>query len=621
MERILLLSRGWMLVMITHILLVASCLSVEARSLHIRTKDGKVGMVDEQGNVVIPIEFTMVEPWGQFYRVEKGHKKYGLYNDRGQIVLPVEYKILTRLNCYGRALIGDGGTYVGVAVNINPDLKDSKTKPTEWFDSTDLTEMLFNKERGKGGMFIRDAKYGIIDSNARFLVPCQYKGLYEFSNDVSSVAAYGDGLCLEADFDVKMADKTQLYAKHCHFPTDTLKTDCRYLGFSVKRQFKTEKAGILDGQTGKVLVPEDKYNIVFKPVNGMARWYTGGKSGFTYGYVNVDTGKDFEVGKSSEKIAGIKWITHSDFYGDIAAVGGDVWHFVNRDGQTVGETYQSANHGMITHMWTAHKADGTIVVMDDNGSEKPGFQGFSEVLLPENKDNLVVFPVKGKNGQWGLLAADGTELSPCIYEAISIGCCDVVGVKNDVGWGLLNSQGSQVLPCRYVQLTMPVENDAAYVWAKKDDSLWYKVNVYSGKEGETGYVSVEPFKNGMAWVRPLDIKGQAGLLGNVLLDKKIIAGTDEEKAKKVNKKNNDDEYVSPVDMSGDPDWGIIINEQGETVFPEAINRRYAPEAKRAVMEKGGVLSVADAHNLLLHLSVSKREYPMNIKIDEDEWDY
>ena len=565
------------------ILISLGGMQCHAENLYLSVKGNKVGMVDAQGNEVIPVKYAEVVPWGRFYRVRKG-RKFGIFDDKGNTVIPLQYSVITPLNCYGRALIGEKGRLFVM----------------------------------NGGEMVHNALFGIIDADARIIVPCKYKGLFEFTYDASQKDFYGEGTRTEEDPNVSRLDPR--YFKHTHYLLDTLKTDCRYLAIS-DEAYKTKKAGILDVRTGKEIVPMDEYNVVLMPSNGMARWYTTKRSNVTYGYVNVETGESFEVGSDDEKLENLTYMTHGDFHGNVAAVNhGETWNIVNRSMEVLRNDYKDIGYSPATHMWLGHHTDGTLDVFDEDGRDKAGFQGYTDIIISEEMGDKVLFPVKNKDGNWGVLNAEGAVVAPFVYEEISTGRCDVLGVKKGGQWGFLSNQGKELLPCHYTEVMMPEENDAAFVWVKKPDSLWYKTNVYTKKESAAGYERVEAFKDGLAWVRPSDLNSQDGILATALVPVESDANPDET-SKKNDDEDEEDAAAAPESQDYAQKWGVVINEQGDVLFPEAVSAEYLPQIKAAIKKKGGALTRSEAHAFLLKLSADKRMYLMTKKIDDNDWDY
>ena len=515
---------------------------------------GKVGMVNEAGTVVIPIEFDMVEPWGQLYRVEKSGK-YGLYSASGSVVLPVQYSQITDLNCYGRALVCEGGKAK----------KDQSDK--------------------EGRSAISGGKFGLLNEDGKLLIPCQYKGLFEFSYDASSAVFYHEGMR------VGYSD---------HYLGDTLRTDCRYMAFT-KTQQSTYDHGIVDGETGAEVLPMGRYTFTFLPQNGMARYYILKKSSCSFGYWNLTSGTGFEVGSEPKtNLNDVKYWTHGDFSGNIAPVNGSgAWKFIDKSGSTVREGYSTIAHSAATHMWVAKRSDGTMEVFDENSNLMDIFNGYKDVKLPNNVPYGVAYPVQNGEDKWGFIDAEGRVLTQFKYDDVSLAKPNVyIGVKSGDKWGLLSQQGQEVVPCRYASVWFPVEENPAYVWGQKSDKLWYRVNVANQTEGRVGYEAVNAFTNGMAWVRPKGITVKPSVLNCALL-----GCTAEDFSK-----NNDA-------------WGIIVDEQERTLFPEPVCVGRQQDVKAVIREKGRAMTRSEAHGLLLKLTSPVRRYPITTNISEDDWDY
>jgi hypothetical protein len=542
------------------LLLLIGLQSIYAETLYYRTKGKKIGMADKDGNIVIPVSYDLVEPWGNdYYRVQKG-KKYGLYNKRGQIVVPISYSYISKLNDKGRALIVKGGALARKSIG-------------EWQ---------------------HNGRCGVLDGEAHIIVPCEHKGLHEFVFDASKVTAYGEGTSLEKDeAHSLMSDQ---YYRLAHFLGDTLVTDCQYLGVS-DNQYKTENSGLLEVSTGRMLIPKKQFDIIFKPASGMSRYYATKRSNTTYGYVNIETGESFEVGSVDEKLDKLTHMTHSDFHGNVAAVNdGKAWHIINRSGQTLRNGYNKIHFDLAMHMWVGYREDGSLDVFDEDGRDRTGFQGYADIIFPDEMGGSKVFPVKNKENNWGLLNNEGSVVAPFDYQEVKIGSSDVLCVKKGELWGFMNSQGKHLTECKYVAVEQPVEHNPAYVWCKNHKGIWCRLNLNNKKELPTDYLCTEPFRDGLAWVKPKQLNIEGGVLNATLTTEK-------------------------TDSVSEDKLGIIISEQGEVMFPEAVTSQFMPEVKAAITKKGKALSRAEAHSLLLRLSADKRMYPMNAKIDDNDWDF
>ena len=143
------------------------------------SKSGKSGIIDSKGTVILPLKYSQILPWNKELYLIKDGKKSGLASHQGKIVLPANYTLISKPNCYGKALIALGG----------------KATPNE------------------KKTYMANAKYGIIDSKGNILIKPEYKGLYEFSYDGKDIHPYHEGMRLGFSY---------------HNTVDTLITDCSY---------------------------------------------------------------------------------------------------------------------------------------------------------------------------------------------------------------------------------------------------------------------------------------------------------------------------------------------------------------------------------------------------------
>ena len=99
------------------------------------SKNKKSGLVNAKGEVILPLNYTKVVHWNESLYLIKIGNKQGLCDSLGNIVLPVNYSLITKSNCYDKALIAIGGKAV----------------------------------THDGNNYLQKAKYGIIDGNGKIL--------------------------------------------------------------------------------------------------------------------------------------------------------------------------------------------------------------------------------------------------------------------------------------------------------------------------------------------------------------------------------------------------------------------------------------------------------------------
>ena len=307
------------------------------------TKSGKSGIIDERGKVVLPLKYTSIMPWNQSLYLIKTGKIQGLASHDGKVVLPTKYSFISKPNCYGKALVAVGG-------------KQSS--------SSDNKQYMLN------------AKLGIIDDNGRVLVTPKYKGIHEFSYNTKGVFPYNEGLRLSAAI---------------HSLKDTLKTDCKYIGFN-NDPFGITGCGLID-ENGKEILKMGVYDQLMLPQSGMVRYYDIKKKQTICGYHNLDTGKGFVAAKFKLSIADIKFWTHGDFDGDIAPVNGETWNFVDKTGKILRKDYKQLKHSQ-NGEWAAQNVSGKWDVFDSYNQDIVSLSNYEDINFPTEKGDFEVYSVK-----------------------------------------------------------------------------------------------------------------------------------------------------------------------------------------------------------------------------------
>ena len=418
------------------------------------TKSGKSGIIDATGRVLLPLKYSQILTWNKELYIIKDGKKMGLSSHQGNIVLPVNYSHISKLNCFGKALIALGG------------------KATA------------NEKKS----YMNNAKYGIIDAKGNILVTPKYKGLYEFSYECKDKHPYDEGKRLRYSY---------------HNTVDTLETDCSYLGFSGNGS-SIYKAGVMDGN-GKELMKAGLYDIVLEPQNGMVRYYIIKKKQTLCGYHNLTTGKGFEVSKFDTYFDNINFWTHGDFIGDIAPVNGSSWTFINKEGNTLRSGFTSIKHSQTTGLWAAKNGSGKWDVFNDANNMVDALSGFEDIRFPEQEGDKEVFSVL-KNDKYGCINRTGEEIVPFEYEQALSNTYDVIAVKKNGKWGALSASNTQLIPNEYANILLPSERNAKHFWVMKADSLYYHLNISTHSLSSIGYKVAINFEKELAYVVPQNMK-------------------------------------------------------------------------------------------------------------------
>lgn len=526
------------------------------KGISIVTKSGKSGIIDASGKVLLPLKYTQIYPWANGLYLVKNGKKMGLAKSNGQIALDVKYSHISKINCYGKALVALGGK------NATVEKKN----------------------------YMANAKYGIINNEGRLLVEPKYKGLYEFAYDGSQSKVYHEGKCLLHSY---------------HFITDTLQTDCSYLGYS-SNPIGDNKAGILDGN-GKVLLKSGSYNFVMRPEGGMVRYYNVKSRETKCGYHNLSTGKGFEVAKFNKHLSNIDFWTHGDFTGDIAPVNGDAWKFIDKKGNVLRSNYKALRHTRNLGLWAAKDSDGKWSVFDESNNDIAALSGYTDMLFPQQKDDKEIFTVQKDGAKYGCINRSGETVVPFDYEDAWDNRFDAVCVKKDGKWGAVAPNGSVIVPTEYMNVIFPSERGANDYWVQKSDSLYYHYNVAKKKLSKNAYKDVANFMNGVALVRPADMKLEDNQVNRA---QTYAPNTDNATLGAVNLDN----------MLGA--FGYLLAADDVVIFDRPVSTLYKDAVLKKIAELGHrVPTDQEKKNILLEVTRENRSYNLDKTLGEEEWNY
>lgn len=519
------------------------------------TKSERSGIIDATGNILLPLRYSGISKWTDKLFLIKDGKKMGLANKRGEIVLPVDYTSISKPNCYGRALVSSGGRVTASGK--------------------------------KSYMF--GAKYGVIDADGSVVIETKYKGLYEFSSDLTGRNPFQEGRALEFTN---------------HYLDDTLKTDCRYLGYS-NSGLSSVNAGILD-DSGKQLVKAGLHTWVMEPKGDMVRYYDVKRSSTICGYHNLLTGEELVAKEFDSEIGEIEYWTHGDFTGDVAPLNGDSWTFIDKSGAVLRSGYSSLMHSITAGLWAAKNANGTWDVFDESNVDIVPLSGYSAISFPMHDGDKELFSVC-KDSVWGCVSRAGEILVPFEYQYIFGNCYDAVAVKKNGKFGILNPDGTIKVPIEYKDIVFPSARGASHYWVKKDDTLYYHYNVALGGTSGQGFQLVNNFKDGIAIVQP---KGMKVADTQVNRAQAYVPNTDQALIDKVN-----------VDsLSGS--YGYLVDTADVLIMDFPVSSLYIDKVI-GELKKCGVdgMSSALKKRILLYVTRENRSYGIDATIGEEEWDY
>lgn len=519
------------------------------------SRNKKSGLVNAKGEVVLPLSYTKVNHWNEnLYLIQAGNK-HGLCDSLGQIVLPVKYSLITKSNCYGKALVAVGG----------------KATPNE--DKT----------------FLLKAKYGVINNNGEILIEPQYSGLFEFSWEGKNANIYHEGRRLEFSY---------------HYITDTLKTDCSYVGFS-KNWDTIDQCGIMDGN-GQILLNSGLYNQVMEPCDSMVRYYLKKREETWCGYHNLSSGNQILAAKFSQPMDNISFWTHGDFIGDIAPVNGEKWSFIDKAGTVLRTGYNNLIHNQPTALWAARNGEGKWEVFDENNKDIVSLSDFEDISFPTFENDQEVFGVK-KDGVYGCINRDGDVVIPFEYELILSNIYDVIPVRKEGKWGLVTPDSTMLVTTEYAGLLFPSERKAQDFWVMKADSLYYHYRVAEGESGTTGYKAATNFMNGISCVVPVNME-----LRDIPVNRAQVYLPNTDKAT-IDATQITDFVNSFCYILGDDDV-VLLDRPVSVLYIERVMKE---------IERLGKKNLTDSEKKRIILNVTKenRSYDLKSTINEEEWDY
>ena len=519
------------------------------------TKGGKSGIIDVSGKAILPLKYTQITVWNEgLYQIKDG-KKNGLTDHHGKVVLPVNYSHISKPNSFGKALIALGGKAT---------TNEKKT-------------------------YMANAKYGIIDAQGNVLVTPKYKGLYEFSFDVTNKHPYDEGKHLAYSY---------------HYTIDTLVTDCSYLGFS-SNGINIYNAGIMDGN-GKELLKAGLYYLVMKPQSDMVRYYNVKKKQTLCGYHNLSTGKGFQAATFDVHIDNFTYWTHGDFIGDIAPVNGSNWSFIDKNGTALRSGFSSLQHSMTTGLWAAQNSSGKWDVFNDANNDVKALSGFEFIRFPAKVGDKEVFSVK-RDGKYGCVTRTGDIVVPFEYEEALSNTYDVIAVKKDGKWGMLSSDNRLLIPIEYFNLKLPAERNTKHFWVMTSDSLYHHFNLSTNHVSDNGYKVTYNFLNDLAYVVPMGLKVE-----DTPINRAQMYAPNTSKA-----------TIDALDMSKHTGAFVnIINSKDETVFNLPVSTMYMATIRKEIEKRGGGrLTETEQKSLLLDATRENRSYDLKSTLSEEEWNY
>jgi hypothetical protein len=496
-------------------------------------KKDTYGIIRQDGTFALPMKYTSIDPLVDSHAVRiQNDDKYGLIDGKtGALLLKPTYTYISDYNCYGLAWFASGGKVVA----------------------------------NNGQSEVQNAKIGILDTAGNIVLAPQYKGVYEFSQKTAeeTQAIYGDSRLLDP----------VSYAL-----SDTLKTDCLYLGIA-KEEGTTDGAGLID-RHGNVILKAGKHNTIAYPQNNIMRYWDEAKKSITYGYFDLSTGLEFGKKKLHTVVDEMQYTTHIDFMEQVALQQDDTEHssIINRSGQPIvsGLTNTDYCHLNEKDGYICGVKDQKYYVYDGQGQQILSDLNITDLVLPiPDKSDEVAFCVQ-IDGKYGVVDRDGNFLIEPQYDVIMANRYGLYPIKSEGQWGYVDNKNQVKVPAQYIGLVFPSDADSKSVWAQRADSLYYCYNIHEGKQYADGFTSVTRFVDGKAWAQP---------------------------SQSVDKK------------------GILYSEDGQIFVDYPFSTDILTQVKEAVKNAQKPLTKGQSKGVILRITQNDMHHKLAGVLSEDEWDY
>ena len=159
----------------------------------------------------------------------------------------------------------------------------------------------------------------------------------------------------------------------------------------------------------------------------------------------------------------------------------------------------------------------------------------------------------------------------------------------------------------FTDVYMPSKRGTNHFWVMKSDSLYYHYNIATNTLSKEGYKQVENFKNGMAYVTPVDMQVEECMLNRAQLAvpntcKWNLYQIDLEKSKKT--------------------FGYLVSTDDVQLINKPISTLYVDAVREKILELGHcILTEMEQKNILLEVTRENRSYELENIIGEEEWNY
>ena len=366
-------------------------------------KNNKFGFINRAGAEYIPCQYDYADDFCNGLAVVEKEGKYGFIDRMGAEVIPCQYDHAEFFSDDGLAAVEISGKYGFVDRTGNEVIPCRYDRVESFYDGWSIVGVSTEEKDTYGNVIYQ---YGVIDIAGNEVVPCQYRYMHYSLNSgtmnsviIACVAGNGPEdinakwafftpetwspiLC---DYDLVTSTDSQLHSRFYLF-----------LQFShgLAMVSKNGKYGYIDRAGAEVIPCEyddaDHFFESFAAVCKNGKW----------GYID----------QAGNEIISFQYDDASSFSNGLAAVKlNGKWGYIDQAGREITPLQYDRAGPFLEDGYAEVVLNDEIVLIDRNN----GYAPKNDFLIPDTDMKLV-----RRDGKVGLTDTEGTELIPCLYDAV-----------------------------------------------------------------------------------------------------------------------------------------------------------------------------------------------------------
>lgn len=461
---------------------VISCQFEEAESFangvaRVR-KDGKYGLINEKGKAIGGFKYTVMEEYADtdYYIVCEGGSeakskdkissrtsipskifkgstyypikgaKWGVIDREGNMIIKPQYDELSDpIN--GVIYVSSGGKFGFYDV----EKKKLVLKPTYnfigAFNNLDVCWVKNGSKYSNG--VLKGGKTSFINRDGKLIIPLKFEQVNTFPHSADP---------MESSLPIHSGQNSNNVLLSPFQPMPD--SEEPYLWFATKGM---ATPGIVDVK-GTIVLPEKKYNVVYKPTDGMVRFST------TEGKKRTLRTREgfFDIAQKKEYVTDSEYKFAPFTNGISKAMKKDstLYYFVDRNLSEISDRYTVAGNFQDGYC-TVGRAK-KYGVVDHTGKEIIPLQ-YDGILAHFSEDLIGV----KQDGKWGYITPHGEVAVPFVYDDVWTYTNGQAAVKQNGLIGVIDKKGEIVLPILWKDFKITETVPSAYYWVQKDDNLFY----------------------------------------------------------------------------------------------------------------------------------------------------